>query len=429
MSETIHCPNCDFEIEMSTALVTQMRERVQSEFDADFRQRECLLAQKNHGLQERERALDASIRSLDEELSRRLALQRDELLQEAQTKAREALDQEVQDLLRQLSESRKKLGEAQKAELQLRRERQELEDQKTELELTVTRRLDAERKLIRDDAKQQVDEEHRLREADSNKLIADLRTQIDDLKRVVEQGSPQARGEVMELVLEDFLRNAFPQDTIEQVPVSYHGGDVVQRVFDASGLDCGTILWESKRTKSWSAGWLPKLRDDQRAAKAQVAVLATAAMPDGLITFGCIDRIWVTNHQCLLGLGAALRHGMIEAARARRTLEGRQSKADLLCSYLASTEFRQRIEGIVEAFVTLKSDLDSEKRSFQRMWAKREKQLDRAALNTAGLYGDFGGILGSTLPQIANLELAVIEADAEPPFIEPPEFAVENSTF
>jgi hypothetical protein len=200
-------------------------------------------------------------------------------------------------------------------------------------------------------------------------------------------------------------------------------------VFDASGLNCGTILWESKRTKCWSAAWLPKLRDDQRSAKAQVAVLATAAMPDGLTTFGCIDGIWVTNHLCLLGLAAALRQGIIEAARTKRTVEGRQTKAEVLCSYLSSTEFRQRIEGIVEAFITMKGDLDSERRSLQRIWAKREKQLERAVVNTAGLYGDLGGILGPSLPQIANLELAVIAADAEPPIVEPLEYATENSPF
>jgi hypothetical protein len=253
----------------------------------------------------------------------------------------------------------------------------------------------------------------RLREADKEKLITDLRSQIDDLKRMSEQGSPQARGEVMELVLEDFLRDSFPQDTIEPVPVSYHGGDVLQHVHDANGLDCGTILWESKRTKTWSNNWLPKLRDDQRAAHAAAAVVMTVEMPKGLTTFGRIDGVWVTNRSCLLGLATALRAGILEIGRTKRSMEGRQSKVELLFNYVAGSEFRQRIEAIVEAFLTLKSDLESEKRSLQRIWAKREKQIERAAVNTAGLYGEFGGILGSSLPQIANLELAVIAAESE----------------
>src|SRR5207247_7008235 len=133
----------------------------------------------------------------------------------------------------------------------------------------------------------------------------------------------------------------------------------------------------------------------------------------------CMDGVWVTSRHCLMGLAAALRQGMIEAARTRRSLQGRQDKVEVLYTYLAGSEFRQRIEGIVEAFLTLKDDLESEKRSMHRLWAKREKHLERAALNTAGLYGDLGGILGPSLPQIANLELAVIAADAESPVLEP----------
>ena len=217
----------------------------------------------------------------------------------------------------------------------------------------------------------------------------------------------------MELHLEDFLRELFPHDTIEPVPVGAHGGDILQRVHDPSGLDCGVILWESKRTKKWSDAWLPKLRNDQRLSKAHVAVLTSEELPKGLMTFSFIDGVWVTSRQCLMGLAAALRQGMIEAARTRRSLQGQQTKVQVLYNYLASSEFRQRIEGIVEAFMTLRDDLESEKRSMHRIWSKREKQLERAAMNTAGLYGDLAGIVGPSLPQIANLDLAVIAQDDE----------------
>jgi hypothetical protein len=429
MTDTIVCPSCGSEIAVSATLATQIRQHLRQEFDREARLKDHDLARRLEAIQQQALQLEASRQSIEQEVSSRVAQEQSRLAQEAQAKAHESVALEIQDLEERLTQATDKIAETQKAELQLRRERREFEQRQQELELIVTRQVDEERATIRDQAKREVDEQNRLKEADQEKLIADLRDQIDDLKRMAEKGSPQARGEVMELVLEDFLRNSFPQDTVEHVPVSYHGGDVFQRVFDASGLECGTILWESKRTKCWSPAWLPKLRDDQRSARAQVAVLATAAMPDGLTTFACIDGIWVTNHLCLLGLAAALRQGMIEAARTKRTVEGRQTKAEILCSYLSSTEFRQRIEGIVEAFITMKGDLDSEKRSLQRLWAKREKQLERAVLNTAGLYGDFGGILGPSLPQIANLELAVIAADAEPPIVEPLEFSAENSPF
>jgi hypothetical protein len=225
----------------------------------------------------------------------------------------------------------------------------------------------------------------------------------------------------MEVLLEDLLRDVFPTDSIEPVPTSFPGGDVLQRVHDAAGLSCGTILWESKRTKNWNEAWLPKLRNDQRAAKAHLAILATAEMPKGLTTFGNIDGIWVTGRPCLVGLAAALRHGLIETARTRRSAEGRTTKVEALCTYLAGSEFRQRVEGIVEAFLSMKEDLESEKRSLHRLWAKREKQIERATINTAGLHGDLAGILGSSLPQIANLELA---SPAHEPDMPEPELAM-----
>jgi hypothetical protein len=279
------------------------------------------------------------------------------------------------------------------------------------LELTVNRRLDEERHKIRDEARNRTIEENRLRDADKEKLIGDLRRQIDDLKRSAELGSQQAQGEVLEVELENVLRRQFPCDTIEAVPRSVHGGDVIQHVFDSNGQSCGSILWESKRTKSWNDNWLPKLRDDQRAVKAHLAALLTAELPKNLTHFGCVDGTWITDRACLIGLAAALRVGLIEAARARSSLQGKYTKVDLVFQYLAGAEFRQKIEGIVEAFVAMKHDLESEKRSLHRIWIKREKQLDRAVANTAGLYGELGGIIGANLPRIALLELDMAIAD------------------
>src|SRR5262249_13461346 len=210
----------------------------------------------------RERELEASRRSIDQEVSNRLDQARDRIHVEAMSKAKDAVAQEMLDLEGQLAKAKSKVAEAQKTELQLRQERRQLEEQKQELELTVMRTLDQERATIREEAKRQADEEHRLQEADKDKLVSDLRRQIDELKRKSEQGVPQTQGEVMELELEEILRQHFPADTIEPVPVGAHGGDVLQHVHDGAGQDCGTILWESKRTKSWSDGWLPKLRND-----------------------------------------------------------------------------------------------------------------------------------------------------------------------
>jgi hypothetical protein len=419
VTDTIICPRCGAAIAVSETLATQIRQHLRLEFDQEARQKDKDLEERLEQIRQQERELEASRESLEHQVSTRIAQEQTRLLEEARVKAEQAVALEVGDLQGQLAEARDKIIEARKAELQLRRDRQDLAERQQELELTVTRTLDSERTTIRAQARQEADEQHRLQEADRDRLIEELRAQINDLKRRSEKGSPQARGEVMELELEDILRDAFPHDRIEAVPVGAHGGDILQHVQDASGLDCGSILWESKRTKNWSDAWLPKLRNDQRAAKAHLAVLTSEELPKGLTHFGAIDGVWVTSRLCLLGLAAALRHGLIEAARSKRSLQGRHDKMEILYAYLAGSEFRHRVEGIVEAFMTLRDDLESEKRSMHRLWAKREKQLERAARNTSGMYGDLAGILGGNLPQIANLELAVISADSDALLMEP----------
>jgi hypothetical protein len=410
MSDTIICPNCRHEFEIHATAKEQMRDRLRREMHAEYGHREDELASRERKLVIHEQQLEQTRQTVETEVLRRLAEERAVVREEAELTVRNNVAHELHDLQEELSGMRGKLGEVQAAELQLRKDRRILEDQKRELELTVQRQLDEERSKIREDAKSQQLEEIRLRDADRDKLIGDLRTQIADLKRRSEVGCAAFQGEVLEVELETLLRQHFPYDTIEPVPVSFNGGDVLQHVFDTTGQLCGTILWESKRTKSWNATWLPKLRDDQRAAKAHVAALLTAELPKGTANFGCIDGTWVTDLSCLVGLAAALRTGLIETARARNSLHGKLSKVDLVFQYFAGSEFRQRVEGIVEAFVTLKHDLDSEKRSFKRMWTKRERHIDRAIANTAGLYGDLGGLIGVGLPRIALLDLDGIEA-------------------
>jgi hypothetical protein len=411
MTDTIVCPNCKYEIEVHEAFSAQMREHLRGELDSEFRRRETEIAGREHDVRFQLQELESTRESIEQEVRRRLADQRKLIQEQAEETIRNSVTLEVRTLQEQLDETKSKLDEAQSAELQVRKERIALEDEKRSLELTVQRQLDEERSKIREDAKHQVIEETRLRDADKEKMIGDLRTQIADLKRRSEVGTAGSQGEVLEVELENVLRQQFPFDTIEPVPVSFNGGDVMQHVFDSTGQACGTILWESKRTKSWNANWLPKLRDDQRSAKAHIAALLTAELPKGTANFGCIDGTWVTNRACLVGLAAALRVGLIEAARARSLLHGRLTKVDLIFQYLAGAEFRQRVEGIVEAIVSLRDDLDSEKRAFNRRWTKREKHIDRAIANTAGLYGELGGLTGINLPRIALLELDGNETD------------------
>jgi hypothetical protein len=227
--------------------------------------------------------------------------------------------------------------------------------------------------------------------------IASMQKQIEDLKRRAEQGSQQLQGEVQELALEEILSTKFPHDTIEPVPKGEHGGDILQRVCGPFGQRCGTILWESKRTKNWSDAWLGKLREDQRAAKAEVAVIVSQVLPKGVETFEVVDGVWVTHPKAALSVAVTLRHTLIEVAGARHTSEGQQTKVEMVYQYLTGPRFRQRVQAIVEAFSSMQEDLDKERKVILKQWAKRGEQLERAIEATAGMYGDLQGIAGKPL--------------------------------
>lgn len=254
----------------------------------------------------------------------------------------------------------------------------------------------------------QKDEEFRLKEAESTKKLADMSRQIDELKRKAEQGSQQAQGEVLELDLEAALERAFPLDDITPVAKGTLGADVLQVVKDERAIPCGTMIWESKRTKSWSDGWIQKLKDDKLAAKAQIAVLVSSSLPKEMPSFDCHDGVWVAPPPLALCVATALRHVLIETATAKRSVEGRHDKMAAVYDYLSGPEFKGRVTAIVETFTGMRGDLEAEKRAMAKIWAKREKQIERIVANTAGLHGELQGIIGQSLPTIEALELDAI---------------------
>jgi hypothetical protein len=264
---------------------------------------------------------------------------------------------------------------------------------------------------VRDQAVKELDEQHRLKLLEKEQQVEALRRQIEDLKRSAEQGSQQAQGEVLEVALEELLKDLFRKDAIEPVPKGVRGADVIQRVFDDNGMDCGLILWESKRTRHWSKDWLPKLRDDLRAVGAARSVLVSEQLPEQVRHFGQVDGVWVVSWACVHPVAVALREGLIGAAKARRALEGQHGKMELVYNYLIGQEFFNRVSGIVEAFVTMGQDLEEEKRAFTTRWNKRARQLDRVLVNTSGLYGDLQGIIGSTLPEIKGMSFDAVGTD------------------
>lgn len=355
-------------------------------------------------------AIETEKRNLELTISRRVSEEREKIRQQAAQEQSELFQAQLKDNERVLAEKDAKLREAQQAEVAVRKERQALEDQKHELELQIERRLDEERGKIREATQKEEEQAHRFRLAEKDKVIDDMRKQVEELRRKSDQGSQQLQGEVGELELEAILKAAFPDDHFEPVPNGRSGGDVIHTVVGPNGILCGKILWENKRVKNWSNDWLPKNREDQRAIGAHIGAIITTTMPKGVDTFDRLEGVWVAGLRSALPLAKALRQALIETALVKVAALGRDGKMERMYGYLTGQAFRQRIAAIVEAYMTMHGDLDTEKRSMNKQWARRERNLELLLSGAAGMYGDLQGIVGKSLPELDGLKLPALEA-------------------
>jgi len=258
---------------------------------------------------------------------------------------------------------------------------------------------------IKKEVRKQADDENQLKNLEKDKKLNDALIQIEELKNKMQQGSQQMQGEVLELELERILLNEFPQDIIREVKKGERGADIVQGVIDKRGRDSGTILWESKNAQ-WHNDWLAKLKEDQRAKKADLAVLVTINKPDGLETFTYKDGVWLTSWQFVIPLAFALRFSLISLHHERVSGQGKDGKKEILYQYFTGQEFKNRVEAIVEGFSNLQDDLEREKRWFSAKWGRQEKEIRKVLDQTHGMYGDLQGIVGRSLPQIKSLEIS-----------------------
>lgn len=308
-----------------------------------------------------------------------------------------------------LAEKDLKLKEANENELEIRKEKNRLEEERKNFELEKQRQLDEARKVIEEEAGKKAVEAEKYKIAQLEKKISDVSKANDELKRKLEQGSQQTQGEVFELELEEILKSEFPTDEILPVPKGVNGADIIQKVNDRSGRFCGQIVWESKKAKNWVEGWVQKLKDDQRAVKAELAVIVSVVLPQNIETFKYHDGVWVCDIKLAVALATALRTNLEAVNREKEMAIGKNEKMDYIYSYLTGVEFRQKVEAIVEAFSGLKSGLEKEKMAYQKIWAEREKQIQKVINNTVGMYGDLSGL--APIQQIKMLELDEGEED------------------
>lgn len=375
---TVRCPHCGQTFTLSDALTGPLRDHLRSE--------------------------------LQEESTARLEAETRRIRAEAEKTIRGKLETELKDREDALAQSQKALAEAREKELALRKQARTLQDKQAALELEITRKLDEEREKLVADSRKQFEEERHLKDKEKNKLIDDLRKALEEARRKAEQGSMETQGEVLELDLESTLGIAFPTDGFLPVPKGVRGADLVQHVRDGQARDCGTILWETKNTKRWGNQWIAKLKDDQVAAGASVAILVSSVLPDDVAHFGYVDGVWVCDPPSATGLAIAMRHQLIALTFEKLTSVGKNEKMETLYRYLTGPEFRQKIETIVQSFTGMQEQVHRERRAMEKLWKEREKQIQRVVLNTSSMYGDISGIAGA----LPDIEILALDQPADP---------------
>ncbi len=372
--DMVTCPKCGAEIPVTMAL----RESIES------------------------KANELYDKKLKEEVEKRIETER----QKIKEKINEDFIARYEELEDKLSIKEKHLQEARKIEGDERKKRIELEEVMREQKLASERQMDEEKKKIQERLRKDFDEQYNLERRENQEKIDGLVKKVQELNQKLEQGSQQIQGEVMEEELEDRVRSAFSLDSISSIPQGTKGPDLIQTVRTQGGIESGKIAWEAKRTKEWNDEWTGKLKEDLVKYSAEMGIIVTKSLPKDISAFGMRNGILVTNFENAIPLAIIARTNLIELARQKRLGESGNETRDILYRYLTSTQFRQRVEAIADGIVKMKEEIDSERRSMERQWAKRSKEVERAMSNFSGMFGDLQGIIGTSLPNVRLLSLS-----------------------
>lgn len=365
MQNTFRCPHCDKEIELTEALKHEFKE-------------------------EHEKDLETA-RKDAEEKARKKFLEEQELISKNSENEK-----------KELAEKNKQLRDEQLEQAKIIRE---LKSKDEDRDIEMQKKLREEEEKIRIDAQKKAEEDSRSQIAQKDKQLADTLKELEDAKRKLQQGSQQTQGEAFELEFEELLKKEFPNDNITEVAKGTRGGDIIQEVIDRNGVFCGKILWELKNTKAWSELWVDKLKADQRNITAESAVIISEAVPEGVESAKFHKGVWITKRAFVLGLAYSLRLSLVQLGMAKRAMEGKKEKTDILYSYLSGTEFKHRVEAILEAWTGMQLDIEKEKRYFAGKWARDDKNIRHVIDSTLGMRGDLESIMGNALPEIKGLDL------------------------
>jgi len=401
----IKCPHCGNRFSQEAALEHDVRLSLEKEFQKKLEENARTVEQRTRKLEEER--FQSRIKTLEsdrqEKTSRLKELEEKSLVYDERMQLLQEREEQIDfELRKRLLDREKLLREevertaTQKAQIDMQEKKQELERERQSMNLTLRQRVQEETEKAR--------EEEQMKAAELQKRLDDQVRLVNEMKRKSEQGSMQMQGEVQELAIEEYLANTFVRDEIEEVSKGKRGGDCIHHVKDSFGNACGKILYESKRAKNFSSDWTAKLKEDMRLTQADIAVIVTEVYPSGMARFGQYDGVWVCTFAEFKALAVLFRDSMCRIGEVRAAQENKGDKMQLLYNYLTGTEFRQKIEAIVEAFQQMQEDLNKEKAQTMSHWAKREKQIYKVMESTVSLYGGVRGIAGTAVKEIEALE-------------------------
>ncbi|MFK7755852.1 MAG: DUF2130 domain-containing protein [Flavobacteriales bacterium] len=405
----VKCPNCSTEIDVQDILAHQLEEQVRAEFNAKLLSERQKFEKKEGELLARQKDFEEKKKRENELFQERLEKAEKSLKNELQERLSKKLTEENEEqmklLQRELNEKSEKVKEFHKAQAEIEKLKREQGELKAAAEAEAQKRLNEQLTQEKMKIKKAEEEKNELRMKELQKQLEDQKKLTEEMKRKQEQGSMQLQGEVQELAIEEFLAQKFPLDGIEEIKKGARGGDCIQTVNTRELQNCGTIYYESKRTKDFQPAWIEKFKADIRERNANIGVLVTNVLPSGLERMGLKDGIWVCTYEEFKGLCAVLRQSIIRFNSAVAAQENRGDKMHMLYDFLTGNSFRMQVEAIVEGFSQLKSDLETEKRSMQRIWKQREKQIDKVVTSTIDMYGSIKGIAGNAVQSVKALEL------------------------
>ncbi|MCT7563363.1 DUF2130 domain-containing protein [Aliarcobacter butzleri] len=413
---TIKCPNCQTEIDINEVLYHQLENKYKNEHLAQTKKLEAEIEAKRKeykthldSLKVQEEALKEQKEKFEEEIKKATQIQ----LKAERVKLQEDLRKEILDeqsesmamLQKQLEEKSNQVKELNVAKAQIGQLQREKEEMESSIMAKAELALNEKLKLEKEKIQKATDEQNELKLRQKDEQLRQLQEQLQIAQRKAEQGSMQLQGEVQELAIEEWLKEKYPFDTIDEVKKGARGADCMQIVHTRESQNCGKIYYESKRTKDFQKSWIEKFKADMREKGADIGVLVTDVMPSDMQRMGLYEGIWICSFEEFKGISAVLREQIIKIHHAMKSQENKTDKMSLLYGFLTSNEFKMQIEAIVEAFTTMQSDLDSEKRSMQRIWKQREKQIEKVLDNTINMYGSIRGIAGNAIGNIKALEL------------------------